>query len=468
LIASSPLRLRHILGWSSGGFAVAVYLGVTINYFLFFLTQGAAIPVGMASIVLLVPRLWDVVTDPVMGAISDRTRGRAGRRRPWILGGGLVFAISFYFMFAIPDFDADWQRAIWVTGFYMLVGTGYTMFEVPLNAMLPEMSQDYRQRARLAGYNMIAIRTGLIATMLVGPYIFAADADVGAGFRRIGLFAALVIAVASVVVFATTADAPRIERPYKKFNLGQELAALWHNKPFKVLFCAHLLKFTGIGAAGTCVIYYLVFVLKAPTQSVGVVLSATAATATLFLPLWMWLMQKWGKKQAYSAALLILSAAMLPLLLVGPDTFDLSFKLPFVAEAVNGAVVAVAGILIVASLGDSGAILAPNAMIPDTVEADELETGTRREGTILGAWAFSRKLGMALGAYGISLILAWSGFVQGNAVQSDAAIHGIRLGYVIFPVSCYMAAWLILRKYELSEARFEEIKSDLSDRSNTK
>jgi len=208
----------------------------------------------------------------------------------------------------------------------MLVGTGYTMFEVPLNAMLPEMSQDYRQRARLAGYNMIAIRTGLIATMLVGPYIFAADADVGAGFRRIGLFAALVIAVASVVVFATTADAPRIERPYKKFNLGQELAALWHNKPFKVLFCAHLLKFTGIGAAGTCVIYYLVFVLKAPTQSVGVVLSATAATATLFLPLWMWLMQKWGKKQAYSAALLILSAAMLPLLLVGPDTFDLSLR----------------------------------------------------------------------------------------------------------------------------------------------
>lgn len=151
-----PLRLRHILGWSSGGFAVAVYLGITINYFLFFLTQGAAIPVGMASLVLLVPRLWDVVTDPIMGAISDRTRGSAGRRRPWILGGGLLFAISFYFMFAIPAFESDWHRALWVTGFYMLVGTGYTMFEVPLNAMMPEMSQDYRQRARLAGYKEVA------------------------------------------------------------------------------------------------------------------------------------------------------------------------------------------------------------------------------------------------------------------------------------------------------------------------
>ncbi|KCZ93468.1 MFS transporter [Hyphomonas johnsonii] len=464
MTTSSPLRLRHILGWSSGGFAVAVYLGVTINYFLFFLTQGATIPVGMASMVLLLPRLWDVVTDPIMGAISDRTRGRAGRRRPWILFGGLVFAVSFYFMFAIPDFDAAWQRAVWVTGFYMLVGTGYTMFEVPLNAMLPEMSQDYRQRARLAGYNMIAIRTGLIATMLVGPYIFAADADVAAGFRRIGLFAAVVIAVASIVVFTTTGDAPRVERPHKKFHLRQELSALWKNKPFKVLFCAHLLKFTGIGAAGTCVIYYLVFVLKAPPQSVGVVLSATAATATLFLPLWMWLMQKWGKKQAYSAALLILSFAMLPLLFVQPDAFDFSFKIPFVAEAVNGAVIAVAGILILASLGDSGAILAPNAMIPDTVEADELQSGTRREGTILGAWTFSRKLGMALGAYVVSLMLGWSGFVPGATSQSPEALNGIRLGYVLFPVSCYIAAWLILRKYTLSEARFEEIKADLVGR----
>lgn len=460
----TSLRLRHVVGWSAGGFAIAAYLGITINYFLFFLTQGAAIPAGLASIVLLVPRLWDVFTDPIMGAISDRTPGRAGRRRPWILWGGLFFAVSFYLMFAIPDFDAQWKRAVWVTVFYLLVGTGYTMFEVPLNAMLPEMSQDFRQRGRLAAYNMMAIRSGLILTMLTGPFIFAMGDDLAAGFERVGLFAALVIGACSVIVYVSTADAPRIERAPAPFSPLREMHAIWMNRPFLILFTAHLLKFTGIGAAATGVIYYLVFALRAPEQAAGVVLSTMAATATLFLPLWMFAMARLGKKHAYMLALAILSFAMLPLLLIGPETFGFEVAMPFVDEMVNGSVVAVAVVLIVVSLGDSGSILVPNGMVPDTVEVDELRSGTRREGTILGAWTFSRKLGMALGAYAISLVLAASGFVEGADRQTPAAIDGIRYGYVLFPVACYLAALVVLHWYELDERRFEAIKADLAER----
>ena len=150
--------MRHVLGWSSGGLATAVYLGITMNYFLYFLTEGADISLAMASWVLLVPRLWDVITDPIMGAISDRTSSRMGRRRPWILFGGLLFAFSFYMMFAIPEFDTEFARGLWVMFFYLLVGTAYTMYEVPLNAMLPELTQNFRQRGRLASYMMFVIR----------------------------------------------------------------------------------------------------------------------------------------------------------------------------------------------------------------------------------------------------------------------------------------------------------------------
>lgn len=460
----SRLQLRHILGWSSGGFAVAAYLGITISYFLYFLTEGAAISAGLASIVLLVPRLWDVITDPIMGAISDRTPGRAGRRRPWILFGGLFFAASFYLMFAMPDFEAEWQRGLWIMVFYILVGTGYTMYEVPLNAMLPEMSQDFKQRGRLASYNMIAIRTGLIVTMLSGPFIFAAGDDLAAGFERLGLFAAIVITISSIVVYVTTADAPRIERQPVPFNPFREIGALYRNRPFMVLFLAHLFKFTGIGAAATGVMYFLVFCLRAPEQAAGIILSTQAATATLFLGVWMWAMAKLGKKTAYSVALAVLTLAMLPLLFIGPDTISGTFELPFVDDMVSGGVVAVALVLIVVSLGDSGSILVPNGMVPDTVEADEIRTGTRREGTILGAWTFSRKLGMALGAYGISVILAQTGFVQGGQTQSAQALDGIRYGYVLFPVACYMISFLILQKYGLTEERFEQIKADLRAR----
>ena len=451
-----------MLGWSSGGLATAVYLGITMNYFLYFLTEGAAISPALAGWVLLIPRLWDVITDPIMGAISDRTPGRMGRRRPWVLFGGLLFAVSFYMMFAIPDFDSEMARGLWVIFFYLLVGTAYTMYEVPLNAMLPEISQDFRQRGRLASYMMIAIRTGLIGTMLIGPFIFAATEDLASGFKQVGMFAAIVIATCSVVVFITTRDAPRSAFLPTKMNVLAELGALWRNKPFVVLVSVHLVKMTGVGAAATAVIYYLVFVLKAPEQAAGVILSVTAATATLFIPIWMWVMARFGKKLAYSIALGVLALSMLPLLFIGPNTIAGSFGIPYVEEVVSGGVVAVAIALIIVSFGDSGSILIPNGMIPDTVEADEVTTGTRREGTILGAWAFSRKLGMALGAYVITLFLSQSGFVQGAAEQSEQAVAGIRYAYVLVPCVCYLISLIILQRYELTEENFNRIVSELA------
>lgn len=463
----SNLRLRHVLGWSSGGLATAVYLGITMNYFLYFLTEGAAISPEMAAWVLLVPRLWDVITDPIMGAISDRTPGRMGRRRPWVLFGGLLFAFSFYMMFAIPDFETEMARGLWVMGFYLLVGTAYTMYEVPLNAMLPELSQDFRQRGRLASYMMIAIRAGLIGTMLIGPFIFAATEDLAVGFERVGLFAAITIASCSIIVFFTTGDAPRSDFKPRKMNVISELTALWKNRPLVVLVMVHLVKMTGVGAAATSVIYFLVFTLKAPEQAAGIILSVTAATATLFIPIWMWVMSHFGKKSAYAIALSVVTLCMIPLLFIGPNTIAGSFSIPYVEEMVTGGVVAVAIAMIFVSFGDSGSILIPNGMIPDTVEADELRTGVRREGTILGAWAFSRKLGMALGAYVITLCLSKTGFVQGAAEQTEQAAAGIRYAYVLIPCACYLLSLFILQRYDLTEEKFNGIVSDLTDRKTT-
>ena len=460
----STLRLRHVLGWSCGGLLTAVYLGITMNYFLFFLTEGAGISLAMASWVLLVPRLWDVITDPIMGAISDRTPGRMGRRRPWILCGGVLFAFSFYMMFAIPDFETEMARGLWVMFFYLLVGTGYTMYEVPLNAMLPELTQDFRQRGRLASYIMIVIRVGLLLTMLIGPFIFAATTDLAVGFKRVGLFAAISVLVSSIIVFFTTWDAPRTELQPSKFNVLSELSALWRNRPFVVLVFVHLLKMTGIGAAATAVIYYLVFVFRAPAQAAGVILSIVAATAVLSVPVWMMMMSRFGKKRAYSYALGFLAFSMLILLFIEPNTIAGTFSIPYVEEMISGGVVAVALALIIVSFGDSGSILVPNGMIPDTVEADELRTGIRREGTILGAWILSRKLGMALGAFGITLILSQTGFVSGAAEQAEGAITGIRYAYILFPCACYLLSLIILQRYDLTEEKFNTIVADLEKR----
>ncbi len=443
-----PLSTYIKTGWATGELPIAVYVGITMGFFLFFLTEAHGISPVLAGTCLLLPRLWDAISDPVMGAISDRTKSHMGRRRPYLLAGSILFGISFYFTLAIPDLPGEMSKAIYFTVMYAILSTAYTIVDVPYSAMVGEMSQDYKERTNIVAYKMVAARLGILLSAAAAPVIFMSQATLAEGFRLLGLIGGVFIVVTGLIAFVTTRDAPRIETRPGRFSLTEEFRAIAGNKPFRILFLVFLFQNLAIGAAATALVYYITIAMATSAKLFGPLMVVGAITATLATPPWVILVEKLGKKRAYNLGLIYASLMTVPAFFLPPSMYLLLF-----------------GLFILMALGDAGNQLLPNSMVADTIEVDELESGVRREGTIFGAWAFCRKAGMAGGAFLTSIVLAHFGFVSGAGLeQSDSALFGIRLTYSALPFFLWLCALLAFRRYNLTAERFEEIKNELGSR----
>jgi sugar (glycoside-pentoside-hexuronide) transporter len=432
-------------GWAIGELGIATYVGITMIYLMFFLTEGLGISPFWAGIALLIPRLWDVVTDPVMGAISDRTHTRMGRRRPYLLIGGALFGIAFFLIFAAPTEASEMTKVVYVTAAYMLTSTAYTIYEVPYGAMAAEMSADYRERTVLTGYKMMAARIGIVIAVTLGPYIYTSQETLAGGFRLLGGIFGGFMVITALISFFSTARAPRIARVVHAFSLKDEFRAIVRNRPFAILFMVFLLQNIAIGASATTLVYYLTVVMKVNSAVAGQLFAVGAITATVVTPAWVYLTRNIEKKTAYFAGLAIAAAMALPALFLPPNLYYLLFA-----------------ILFFAGIGDAAHQLFSLSMVADTVEVGELDTGMRREGAIFGAWAFCLKLGMALGAFFVSIGLNLAGYTAGSnaaADQSEHVILTIRVLYSLLPFVLWLLAILILRAYDLDEKRFNAVKS---------
>lgn len=446
---SSDLHPGIKAGWAVGELAIAGYIGLSMAFMLFYSTQVLAIPPALAGIALLVPRLIDAFSDPLMGAISDRTRSPRGRRRFYLLIGAPLLAISFGSVFFVdPHLPLQLRVAVLML-LFLASNLAVTVYEVPYSAMAAEMTADYRQRISLTGYKMMAARIGIIMALFVGPLIFRSQEDLAAGFRLLGLAAGAFILVSGLWAYFATAAAPRIDSVAHRFSLGAEYRAIVSNKPFRTLWLTFLMQNLAIGASSTTLIYFIVYVMRMDAQAAGPFLAVGGIAAALATPLWVVAAKALGKRRGYFAALTFAALMAALLGLIGPGMALILF-----------ATLAVAG------AADAGTQLLPNSMVPDTVEVDQAQTGERREGALFGAWGFCRKLGMTLGAFLVSLALAAVGFNEGAAPASQAAgiADGIRLIYAGLPCALWLIAMLLLTRYDLSEERFDALKAEIRAR----
>ena len=432
------------IGWGIGELAIAFYVGITMAFFLFYLTEVLKISPVWAGTVLLIPRLWDAITDPFMGAISDRTRSSMGRRRPYLLVGSILFGASFWLVLSPPPMETELGKALYFTGMYLLVSTGYTIFDVPYSSMAAEMSGDYRERVNLTGYKMMAARLGIILSAILAPLIYGSQDTLQEGFALLGIVGGLFITCTGLVAFFATRNAPRLDAVPERFRLRDELAAIINNRPFANLFLVFLLQNLAIGASATALIYFLTITMQVGANMIGPLFAVAGVTALIATPGWVYIGKRLGKKKAYTRAMLINLVMAFALFFLPPPLAMLLF-----------------GVYVVNGFADAGNQLMPNAMVPDTVEVDELENGVRREGAIFGAWAFCRKAGMAGGAFLASICFSVFGFVSGAESQTEAASMGIRVAFSALPFVLWFIAIRLLARYELSEEQFNSIKSRL-------
>jgi GPH family glycoside/pentoside/hexuronide:cation symporter len=440
------------IGWAVGELAVATYIGLSMAFMLFYCTDVLAIPPVLAGLTLLVPRLLDAFSDPLMGAISDRTRSSLGRRRFYLLLGAPLLALTFGSVFFVDPGLPLAARVGLLMLLFLASNLAVTVYEVPYASMVAEMTGDYRERINLTGYKMMAARLGIITAVFAGPLIFRSTPGLAAGFRLLGLATGSLILITGLWAFFATKRAPRIDVVAHRFSLIAEYRAVVSNRPFRTLWFSFLFQNLALGASSTTLIYFIIYVMRMDAKVAGPFLAVGGIAAAAATPLWVYCARALGKRRAYFVALGVSAL--------------LAAAISFVHLGMGAALFV---LLALAGMIDGGTQLVPNSMVPDTVEVDEARTGERREGALFGAWGFCRKLGMTLGAFVVSLGLAAAGFRQGLPATAQAAdaVLGIRMIYAALPCVLWLLAMAALTRFDLTEARFNAIKAELRERRAT-
>lgn len=430
------------LGWSIGQVAIASHMAIISVYLLFYLTDVHKLPAALAGVLVLLPRIWNIAMDPLMGALSDRTRSRWGRRRPYLLAGSLVWGAAFAAMFYIPEDFSIAQKSAWFLVTYFIVNTGLTVYHVPYSAMAPEMTRDYHERMQLIGYKEIVARIAVLGTILASPIVIGLAPDSGGGYRWLGLVVATFIVLSGLVAFFTTAQAPAIAQTPQSLGWKAQFAIFRDNRPMLQLTGVCFLTSATDAFYSALLIYFITLAVLQDASMMGVLYPLSSLTAILLTPAWNRLAARYGKREAALLAFAGVSCATL---------------LGAMVPAAHGLLLYT--FVIVFGACAAGMFLLPSIMIPDTIEHDAWKSGMRREGAIYGAMIFTQQSGMAFGAFAVGIFLSLIGYDPLAAAASADEVLGIRLGFGLGPLLLLGLAMLIVRRYTLDEQALAAMES---------
>lgn len=431
--AAAPVpgaRLR--IGYASGSLVTGTFNTLPGLLLLPYLTDTLGIGAALAGTVVLLPKVWDAVLNPLIGRASDRTRTRWGARRPYVLLGGLAAALTFALMFSGV---AAGTAGAWFTGAgFLLCATAFAFFQVPYAAMPAEITTRRQDQLRLVGGRVAVIGIAALIAGAAGPAI--ADAGGGGipGHRWVGLFGALVIAVGAVGAFLGTAGTRGDRVLESEPSLRRQFAVARANAPFMALLRCGVVQSLATGFMLVGAPYFADHVLH-DTDATGLVVGAFVLPNLLTINLWSRLGSRIGNRRGYTAACGFFAAGCV-LLLASPD-------LPL-------AVVALA--IAVTGTGHAGQLLFLYAMLTDRTTHDTERTGRRQAGVFSGVFTTGEMLGLALAPFLYGLVLQFFGYASStggeSARQSSTAELGVLLGFTLLPVLATAVALAMLRGYD--------------------
>lgn len=440
----------------TGGFATLP--GLVLTYYL---TDSLAVAALFAGVVLTVAKVWDVVIDPVIGALSDRDLARRGSRRRLMLIGAFSLPPLFALTFAVPPAIGPVAAGVWVLIAFMLAATAFSLFQVPYIALPAELTGDYDQRTRLLSWRVVVLTLAILAFGAGGPALRRIVDDPVLGYLVMGVIAGVVIGggmwISSAVALRTrrrtsatdpgapaiadSTAAPPTPAPTRRGvravreQYAEGLRALRRSAPFRALLATFVLQAlaTGLMLAGAQ--YVATWVLR-DQAAVELLFVALIAPALLAAPAWGAIAKRTGKESAYRAASVVFAAAALALTpaLWAPGAW---MYLP----------VGIAGIAY------AGMQSLPMAMLPDVISHDERVHGAGRGGAFSGIWTAGETVGFALGATTLSIVLAASGYIVSTAGQQVSqpagAVAGIVVSFSVVPAALIAVSLLFLARYRL-------------------
>jgi glycoside/pentoside/hexuronide:cation symporter, GPH family len=432
------------IGFGAGEFSSSIFFTITSFWLMNFLTDEVRLSAALAGTALLVGKIWDAVIDPFIGQFSDHTRSRWGRRRPYILFFTIPFGIAFVLMFRNPGIEAQMGKFWWALLTYVFFCTVYSFTQIPYNALLPEISQDYNERTNISGYKQAFAVIGTILGAGAALPIMALFASKTAGYIGMSAIFGFLAAISLFFTFFSVREPVHIKQPQGE-NLLKSLKDVFTNRPFMLLLTAWFSNSAAVAVMEAMLVYYYKYIFQAEgavTLAMITLLVVTIAS----IPFWVWLAKRVSKKTTY---IIGMSLTLLSVVVFG-----------FTADKLGqtGAL----GIMVVAGFGFSSHYVLPWSMAPDTIEFGYARSGVRREGIYYSVWTFVIALGGALAGFLVGQSLTLFGYIP-NAVQSATSILGMRLLIGPLPAILILLSNLSLAFYPLNKKRYEELQAKIRE-----
>jgi GPH family glycoside/pentoside/hexuronide:cation symporter len=417
-------------------------------YLALFLTDVVGITPAAAAAAFFIGSTWDYINDPIIGYISDRTRTRWGRRRPFLLFGALPFAAAFCLLWWRPPLEGNLAFAIYYAAAFALFDTAATFVYMPYYALTPELTDDYDERTSLTSTRMFfSILGSLIA--------FTAPLWIIGGFRPdhahqvffMGVLFGIIAALPLLLVFKEARERPEFMNREQTTSLWHAITTTWRNRPF--WFGLGLFLFNGVTMSilQVVLLYYIKYVVLHEAQS-DIIMGTIFVVAMIALPLWERISRRLNKRWAYISGISFLAVVLLVLSSLTPNT-DFRF---------------IVALAVLAGIGVSAMHVLPWAILPDAIEHGELQSGERQEGLFYSLITLAQKVASSIAVPLVLLVLDATGYVPNSSAQPASAIAGIRLVSGPVPAITICVGILFTLLYPLGREKHHEITQKLEMR----
>lgn len=434
-----PLHVK--LGFGIGDLGGNLFFTAMGFYSLIYLTDTVGIAAALAGIAILIGKFWDAVTDPTMGFISDRTRSRWGRRRPYFLFGALPLLLSMWYFFSAPDYSNNQPIGfLWAAFALCLLNTAYTVVNIPYSSLTPELTKNFKERTSLNGFRFsFAVIGTILGAAIVQPIVSLAG-NPHTGFSIVGLLFGFIMAATILTTFFTVREPDHLNMPRPKEKFFATFLAVFRNKTYIRLAAVYTFNLTGITFVQTMLIYYFKYLYQNEGMTT-IAMLLLLGVAMICVPISVQVAKRLGKKRTYQLALAILVVSCLALFGFG-HILGMTFTLI---------------VMVFAGVGIGFGYVPPYAMLPDVVEVDAIQSKTRKEGAYYGMWTFFSKIGVALAAALSGAFLSLAGFVPNIVGQTDSTILTIRLLIGPVPAIIFIAGIILIQRYPLDEKTYDAI-----------
>ena len=442
------ITLKNEISWAIGSTATGATTNALTIFALFFLTSHVGLAAGIAGLLIFATKLYDAISDPIMGRITDNWQGRKGRRSPFLCWGALFLGVSFFFFFSLSPMSTGLAIPV-VLFLLVMISTGYTIFAVPYLALAPDIAPSYDGRTRLMSYRVFFLMMGVLVGVLLVPKLV----DFGDGFRLMGFIVGIIVIVVGVIAFLGIrkfdASLPVPERNKESFgqmavNSVAQFKSVFETKPFAVLTLVKLLQFVVLAIVLASSPYFFTFVLKKSVSELGTYMGTFSMSGIIAIPFLRVFIKAMGKRTAYMIFLLCYAIGLLSWYFWIPSEPIIFFY----ARAILIGIVS------------TGTLFCALALLPDTMEYDRLISGQSREGTISGVFTLVEKISSAFGPLLVGVLLQATGLITSNdpaTVQPEQALTAIRLAASIIPALITLLCIVVLMKYRLTPQMLEDL-----------